>query len=242
MKGKSIVSYIVFGILTLLLIATSCKLTEVNKLNHELQQQNNTLSDINATYENTLEILSDENTDLKNTLKDLTAANTDLQTQVEMITLQKKDLFQQIVELKAQLKQDTTIEDPNIDFKTYMSYSAITDHTSQQWILQQQALTNEDGIRCIDGIPMVAVGTGWGLSVGDMAVVICENGNYFTVIIGDIKADAHTEADNKTSILTGCRCEFIVEIDKLADNVRLSGNMATLEKYSGYVSKIEKME
>jgi hypothetical protein len=242
MKNKFIISYVCFVILLILTVAVSLKLAQVNELNAELEQQNNELQTKNIIYENTVGELCAENDSLKTNLTNLTKINTNLQTQVEMITLQKRNLFQQIVELKAQLKQDTTVEEPNVDFKTYMSYSAITDHTSKQWLLQQQALTNEDGIRCIDGIPMVAVGTGWGLSVGDTAVVMCENGNYFTVIIGDIKADVHTEADNKTSILTGCRCEFIVEIDKLTDNVRLSGNMATLEKYSGYVTHIREIQ
>lgn len=239
---NKITAWICFSIMLIIIVAISFKITEVNNLNSELESQNHTLSQLYTAAEDTITALSNENSKLKENVDNVVNINTDLQTQLEMITLQKRELFQQIVELKMQLKQDPTVEEPNVDFKTYMSYSAITDHTSRQWILQQQALTNEDGIRCIDGIPMVAVGTGWGLSVGDTAVVICENGNYFTVIIGDIKADVHTEADNKTSILTGCRCEFIVEIDKLADNVRLSGNMATLEKYSGYVTHIRAIQ
>ena len=126
------------------------------------------------------------------------------------------------------------------DFKSYMSYTAITDKTSTQWQLQQKAYTNADGIRCINGVPLVAVGTGWGLSVGDSAIVTCDNGNSFRVIIGDIKADIHTMADNKTTAANNCRCEFIVDVNALNKTVKKLGNISALEQYSGYVVSIVK--
>ena len=127
------------------------------------------------------------------------------------------------------------------DFKSYMPYTAITNTTSTQWQLQQIAYTDENGLRCIDGAPLVAVGTGWGLSVGDSAIITCDNGNSFTVVIGDIKADRHTAADNKTTLVNNCRCEFIVDLPALNGYAKTMGNVAVLEQYSGYVINITKM-
>lgn len=127
------------------------------------------------------------------------------------------------------------------DFKSYMPYTTITDKTSKQYNLQQNAYTDENGLRCIDNKPMVAVGTGWGLSVGDIALITCANGNSFEVVIGDIKANRDTNSDNKTTSANNCRCEFIVDMSALNSTVKRSGNVAVLEEYSGYVINIEKI-
>lgn len=125
------------------------------------------------------------------------------------------------------------------DFKSYMDYTAITDRTSRQWNLQQKASTNENGFRCIDGRPLVAVGTGWGLTVGDYATVYCANGNSFEVVVGDIKSNAHTLSDNKTTASNNCRCEFIVDMKNLNPTVKNRGSVSILQEYSGYVIDIK---
>lgn len=146
-----------------------------------------------------------------------------------------------IKEVVVESQPNVEMEANHNDFKSYMSYTAITDKTSAQWQIQQRAYTNEDGIRCIDGVPLVAVGTGWGLSVGDSAIVTCDNGNSFRVIIGDIKADIHTMADNKTTAANNCRCEFIVDVNALNKTVKKLGNISALKQYSGYVVSIVKV-
>ena len=151
-------------------------------------------------------------------------------------------LENEIEEISAEKQETTTVQTvAKKDFKSYMPYTAITNKSSIQYQLQQQASTDVNGIRCIDSKPMVAVGTGWGLKVGDTALITCENGNSFVVIIGDIKANAHTSADNKTTIANGCRCEFIVDTNKLNAAIKSRGNVAVLEKYSGYITNIVKI-
>lgn len=149
-------------------------------------------------------------------------------------------------EVQTETKRTTTISKTvkvnKTDFKSYMPYTAITNKASKQYKLQQQAYTDKNGLRCIDGRPMVAVGTGWGLSVGDMALVTCENGNSFEVIIGDIKADVDTNSDNKTTTSNNCRCEFIVDMGELNSTVKRSGNMAVFEEYNGYVINVQKID
>ena len=123
-----------------------------------------------------------------------------------------------------------------------MPYTSITSKASKQLQLQQQAYTDENGLRCIDGRPMVAVGTGWNLSVGDIALITCDNGNSFEVIIGDIKANVDTNSDNKTTSANNCRCEFIVDMGELNSTVKISGNVAVLKQYSGYVTNVQKID
>lgn len=155
----------------------------------------------------------------------------------EVEVIKEVEIIKEVV-VEPQLNAETGMN--RKDFKSYMSYTAITNKTSAQWQLQQRAHTNRDGIRCIDGVPLVAVGTGWGLSVGDSAIVTCDNGNSFRVVIGDIKADIHTMSDNKTTAANNCRCEFIVDVNALNKTVKKLGNISALEKYSGYVISIVK--
>ena len=88
---------------------------------------------------------------------------------------------------------------------------------------------------------MVAVGTGWGVNVGDVVLITCENGNSFEAVIGDIKDNADTMSDNKTTASNNCRCEFIVDMNNLNSTIRLSGNVAALEQYNGYVVNVQKI-
>lgn len=198
----------------------------LNVKNNDLDKRNNELN--NQTSD-----LNDKNNDLNNQLLQLEESNEQLLNENEKLLEEKTKLENEISSLKTQSSTD------HRDFKSYMGYTAITNKASKQWMLQTQATTDEDGIRCIDGRPLVAVGTGWGLSVGDYATVTCANGNSFDVVIGDIKDDKHTLADNKTTASNGCRCEFIVDMDNLNSSVKKRGSVAILQKYSGYVVDIK---
>ena len=179
------------------------------------------------------------------TIKRLEEENTSLNTTVSQLEEENKKLKEENAKLKKntklQEKTQVTVKASKKDFKSYMPYTAITNRSSKQWRLQQSATTDEDGIRCLDGKPMVAVGTGWGLSVGDRAIITCDNGNSFEVVIGDIKADRHTNAGNKTTSANNCRCEFIVDYKRLNPTVKTTGNVASLKKYNGYVINVQKI-
>ena len=243
-KLNSIIKIIIHVLATILFVTLICGVINLNNRNTNLNSENNSLMTDISIKKEVINNLTNSNEELSSDIVNYKDMYDKSQDNNETLTQQVKDLLNQVEELKQQIKEEAknhVVIPPRSEFKTYMSYKAITNRTTRQWKLQQQATTNEDGVRCIDGIPMVAVGTGWGLSVGDIALVTCENGNSFTVMIGDIKSDRHTDAERKTSIASGCRCEFIVDISKLDPTVRLSGNMATLSKYSGYVINIEKV-
>ncbi len=223
-------------IIVALFIATICMIIKLDKQNAKLNQTNYELTISIDKQKDTIDRLTQNNKGLSSEIAQLTGANNKLQDDNNFLEAQIQELLTQVEELENRI-----ITPSYDDFKSYLPYDAITNQLSKQWQLQQQATTNEDGIRCIDGIPLVAVGTGWGLSVGDIALVTCDNGNSFKVMIGDIKADIHTDAANKTTIASGCRCEFIVDLNKLVPQVKSMGNVAILAKYSGYVVNIEKI-
>ena len=125
--------------------------------------------------------------------------------------------------------------------KSYMSYKAITNTRSKQYQLQKQAVTDPaTGIRTINGDYCVAIGSGWGCVIGDRILVTLQNGKTFNAIVADAKADAHTNSDNKTSTYDKSVVEFVVDIRSLPKKVRISGNVGTLDQFSGGVVSITK--
>jgi len=173
------------------------------------------------------------------TIKRLEEENTSLNTIVSQLEEENRKLKEENTKLQAKTQSTTQVNKK--DFKSYMPYTAITNKSSTQWQLQQYATTDENGFRCIDGKPMVAVGTGWGVSVGDSAVITCDNGNSFEVVIGDAKANIHTDSENKTTLSNNCRCEFIVDSRQLNPTIKTMGNVAVLEQYNGYVINVQKI-
>ena len=125
--------------------------------------------------------------------------------------------------------------------KSYMSYKAITNTRSKQYQLQQLAVTDPTtGIRTIDGDYCIAIGSGWGCAVGDRILVTLQDGKTFNAIVADAKADAHTNSDNKTTTHDNSVVEFVVDIPALPTSVRTSGNVGTLDQFSGGVVSITK--
>ena len=223
-KNILIIILVVFEVITFIIF------------NNKYNQTNNINNELNSTVVNQATVIQDleeQNHILNdNVLK--------LEEELKLLREEKKQLIERNTKLEEEMSYiKTTIQINNKDFKSYMNYTMITNRTSKQWALQQDATTNEDGLRCIDGRPLVAIGTGWGLSVGDYAVVYCANNNKFEVVVGDIKDDAHTMNDNKTTSANSCRCEFIVDTTRLNQTVKNRGNVAVLQEYNGYVINIQ---
>lgn len=137
------------------------------------------------------------------------------------------------------------LPDVDTDFKTYMDYRTITDKASLQYELQQQAYTDSLGIRRIGNDVCVALGTGYAEGCGERFEITLDSGNTFTAVVGDIKADCHTDSTNRYVELwegSGDMVEFIVETEKLDKSVRLMGSIGEYEKYSGNVISIVSLE
>ena len=138
----------------------------------------------------------------------------------------------------------------NTEFKTYMDYRCITDKTSAQYELQQFAWTDEDGFRRIGDNYIVAMGTYYAENVGDRFRITLDTDNEITVIIGDIKQDAHTDYFNQYTpiydengiFFSGNVLEFIVDTDVLPKIPRRLGTVSYFDYLKGNIKTIERIE
>ncbi|MGN1089125.1 MAG: hypothetical protein ACI4Q6_01885 [Huintestinicola sp.] len=137
------------------------------------------------------------------------------------------------------------LPDVDTDFKTYMDYRTITDTSSLQYALQEKAYTDSQGIRRIGDDVCVALGTGYTEGCGERFEITLDSGKEFTVIVGDIKADCHTDSTNRYVELwegQGDVLEFIVDTKKLDRKVRLMGSVGEYDSYKGNISSIIPIE
>lgn len=142
------------------------------------------------------------------------------------------------------------LEIPNEDtsFKTYMSHKALTNKKSIQYKMQQDAWTDEYGLRRYGDAYMVAMGTFYAQSCGEYFNVTLENGNTFTVVTGDIKDDRHTDDRNMYSpvysddnTVYANVVEFIVDTSAVPESVLISGSVGSIDYFSGCIFSIEKV-
>ena len=123
-------------------------------------------------------------------------------------------------------------------FKSFMSYKAITNRNTRQWEMRQAARTDSTGLRRYNGFIKIAIGTGWGYNVGDEVEVYLSSGIMFTAVVGDIKADKHTDEANKVTTANGCAVEFLICTDTIDPLVLRMGDMSVIG-FEGYVVAIE---
>lgn len=94
--------------------------------------------------------------------------------------------------------------------KTVLPYKAFGKNTNQAK-LQSLCQTNEVGLRVHDGRFTIAVGTYFNTSIGQYFDLVLENGTVIPCIMGDLKADIHTDSRGLFTEASGCMTEFIVD-------------------------------
>lgn len=114
----------------------------------------------------------------------------------------------------------------NTGFKSYMDYRCITSPSSNQYKLQRlnTAKTGENGIRMVGDRYCIAVGSAFNSQIGQYIDLILENGTIIPCIMGDMKADIHTDYTNIVTLHNGCVSEFIVETETLSSEVKRMGD------------------
>lgn len=123
----------------------------------------------------------------------------------------------------------------NSSFKSYMDYGTITNTSSKQYAIQQNCQTDDNGLRTYKGYYTVAVGSGFGATVGDYIDFELSTGVMLHCIIGDMKQDKHTDATNLQVAHNGNVIEFIVETRALNSDARESGDISDIAGFEGYV-------
>lgn len=129
-------------------------------------------------------------------------------------------------------------------FKAYMDYRCITDTSSVQYQLQQQAYTDDRGFRRIGDDYCVALGTGITEGCGERFLISLDSGYSFTAIVSDVKADIHTDSTNcyaPRGDNAGNIVEFIIDSNNADDYMLCCGSANCFEDLSGNVVSIQKI-
>lgn len=115
-------------------------------------------------------------------------------------------------------------------FKSFEPYTCFNPRY-KQYKLQQHAYTDENGLRQVDGRYCIALGTHFFDTVtndiiGTYIDLVLENGEVIHCILGDIKADEHTDANNIKTVDNGCLSEFIVDKSMLPKKIKTMGDVS----------------
>ena len=149
---------------------------------------------------------------------------TDIEEQ-HIITIHQEEVKEDIYDEQL-LYQEYQVPS-NRGFKSYMSYKAITSKSSPQYKLQtQHAYTGEFGIRQVDERFCIAIGTFTNARVGTYVDLILKNDTVIPCIIGDFKADIHTDSENIITNHNGCVSEFLVDKPVLHQMAKKMGNIS----------------
>lgn len=141
----------------------------------------------------------------------------------------------------------TSLDIPELEsssFKSYMDFRTITCTASDQYRMQQEAYTDEHGLRKIGDYYCIALGTYYTPRCGATFHIVTDTGNEFDAIVADIKADVHTDVTNRYVPMAdgaGNIVEFIVDISKLDDYVKRLGSVGGYDWLSGNIVAIQKI-
>lgn len=114
----------------------------------------------------------------------------------------------------------------NRGFKSYMSYTTLTNKASNQYELQEEHGYTVSGMRMVNNRYCIAIGTAFNADIGTYVDLTLDNGEVIPCIVADIKADIHTRSDNITTTSNGCVVEFLVDTKKMDKQVKRSGDVS----------------
>ena len=151
-----------------------------------------------------------------------------------------------VEEVKTATLTSYEVPDGKTSFKSYMDYRCITNKRSEQYKLQQDCWTDADGLRRYDDDYVVALGTFYADEIGDRYKITLANDTTFYAVVGDFKANKHTDKTNRytpTQDVGKCVIEFIVDTKKLDKSAKRMGDISYCgSKFKGNIKKIEKEE
>lgn len=126
----------------------------------------------------------------------------------------------------------------NSSWKTFMDSDTIKTKSTNQWRLKQMYVTSDYGIRTFNGRYAIAIGTAFNVPAGTYVDVKLSTGKVLPCIVGDIKRDCDTGADNMQVPVNGNVVEFIVDTETLAKSAKIRGNLNVLPELEGDIVSI----
>ena len=126
-------------------------------------------------------------------------------------------------------------------FKTYMDYTCITVKSSPQYKLQKKAYTSKNGLRKVGKYYCIALGSYYGSKIGTKYKITLSTGKSFWGILADQKSDSHTDSKHQYTVFNKDIIEFVVQTSKLPNKVKISGDISSINRFKGKITKIEKV-
>lgn len=159
-------------------------------------------------------------------------------------SIETQEILEIINDVKTTVQEYDYCDDYPVDedfglFKSYTDYKKLA-RNSRQWELQQQAYTDENGLRKIGDAYLVALGSYYGKELGTRYTVTLSNGNSFCIILCDFKNDIHTDSSNRECLVNCSVLEFYVDSSALPKQVKTMGTISAIPFFSGSVVSIEK--
>ena len=127
------------------------------------------------------------------------------------------------------------------EFKCYEDYRAITATGSPQYQLQQEAWTDDNGLRRYESYYCVALGSAYGSEIGTKYLITLSSGTELMVILADQKADRDT-VQGHTRDRSGAVIEFVVDTPALPWEVKQSGSVSSIPGFEGEVKEIRRLK
>jgi hypothetical protein len=142
------------------------------------------------------------------------------------------------------VREEPEFEIPSGDtaFKSYMSYRAITNTRSAQYKLQQQCWTDDEGLRRYQDDYVIALGTYYADHIGERFKITLDTGESFTAVVGDFKANRHTDSKNQYYDTGNGKknvVEFVVDTRELNPKARRMGDISYISGFEGNIKSIE---
>lgn len=207
------------------------------------------ISQLGDIYEKQIDILQNEN-DTYYAIGDMANYLADEINKIESNISYVEDISCKSGTKSKSNKSEYDIPDYDTSFKTYMDYRKITDKSSAQYMLQMESYTDNMGLRKYEDHYIVAMGTYYSDNVGDTFKITLDNEKSFNVIIGDIKANCHTDSknmyspvyDNNDNLISANVIEFIVDTKELDRSVKKLGTVSAYDNFKGNIVKIERTD
>jgi hypothetical protein len=147
--------------------------------------------------------------------------------------------------MSAVFTESMSVPDGDTSFKSYMDYKCITDSNSPQYKLQGECWTDKNGLRRFGDDYVIAVGSYYAESVGERLEITLDSGEEFTAVVGDFKADSHTDSTHRYYPMSNGDknvIEFIVDTGSLDKKAKRMGDISYVDGFEGNIESVTKTE
>lgn len=135
-----------------------------------------------------------------------------------------------------------TVPTGDTSFKSYMDFRCITNKDSEQWALQEGCWTDDTGLRRYGDDYVIALGSYYASYIGERFTITLDSGETFTAVVGDFKADIHTDESNRYTPMSEGRkniVEFVVDTNELDSTAKKMGDISYIDNFEGNVRSVE---